>query len=202
MLELTTGKLDEACVYLSGPMEFVADHGVEWRRKFIRLVQEKELQIDIIDPTNKPGGDEMRIGENKEHQAMLKREGRWQELQDYVWSYRHYDLRFVDNCDFLVAVIDTRVPQWGTSNEIYMAEDQRKPIFFICDGGMKNMPNWLFPLIEFENKEEHKRCNVFESVEAVIAELVGYDIGHYAMGREWILLRKHLKKLRAMRSVR
>ena len=49
------GKLDGACGYLSGSMEYAKDHGVEWRRKFVSLVAEAKLKIDLIDPTNKPG---------------------------------------------------------------------------------------------------------------------------------------------------
>ena len=42
-----SGKLDGALGYLSGPMEFVADHGVEWRRKFIQMIK-KKLKINTI----------------------------------------------------------------------------------------------------------------------------------------------------------
>lgn len=199
MQEITKGLLDGACCYLSGPMEYVADHGVEWRRKFIKLAHEKALKIDFIDPTNKPGDGDMKIGEDKGYQTTLKEQGRWEELQEYVQSYRRLDLRFVDHSDFLVAVIDPRVPQWGTSNEIYCAEAQHKPIFFICDGGLSNLPNWLFDVIDLPGGFKQKRLNVFESVEDVIKELIGYDTGRYDMSNKWVLLRKKIELARKYR---
>lgn len=196
MIETTKGKLDGACCYLSGPMEYVADHGVEWRRKFIRLAQEAGLNLDFIDPTNKPGDGEMRVGEDKNYQTMLKEQGRWEDLRRYVGRYRRLDLRFVDLSDFIVAVVDPRVPQWGTSNEIYFAEMQHKPMFFICDGGLKNLPNWLFPVIDLDDPLNGKRLNVFQSVEEVIEELIDYDTGIAEMSDEWVLVRKFLERQR------
>lgn len=188
------GKLEKAVCYLSGAMEFVTDHGVEWRRKMIARAKEVGLKIDFIDPTDKPGGIEVKIGENKQHQSDLKKSGDWEGLRNYVGSYRRYDLRFVDISDFIVAVIDPRVPQWGTSNEVYEAEKQHKPIFFICDGGLANMPNWLFDLVDLPC--DGKRCNVFSSVEKLVEELVGYDKGIYEMDKEWVLVRKQIEMQR------
>lgn len=190
------GELDYAVCYLSGPMEFVADHGVEWRRKFIKLIKEAGLKIDCIDPTNKPGAENIKIGENKQHQVQLQQQGRWKELQDYVKSYRRYDLRFVDLSDFLIALIDPSVPQWGTSNEIYAAELQHKPRFFICDGGLKNLPRWLFDVIDLDDPKTGKRCNVFGSVEEVVQELIDIDCGKIPMNDKWVLVRKYIEHTR------
>lgn len=198
--EITRGKLDYACCYLSGPMEFVADHGVEWRRKIIKLCEEAGLKIDFIDPTNKPGGEEMKIGENKDYQSQLKREGRWKELKDYVHGYRRFDLRFVDLSDFLIVVINPKVPQWGTSDEVYFAESQHKPIFFICEGGLSNLPNWLFDVIDLEDEATGKRCNVYGSVEDVVEELIMIDMGYTPMSDKWVLVRKHIEHIRALRN--
>ena len=106
------GLLDGAWGYLSGPMEYVADHGVEWRRKFTRLVYEAELDVALIDPTDKPGGKDIKMGEDKATQVDLQSGGRFKELQQYVGKYRRFDLRFVDQSDFSVVVVDPRVPQW------------------------------------------------------------------------------------------
>jgi hypothetical protein len=190
------GKLDGACGYLSGPMEAVADHGVEWRRKFVKLIDESELNIDLIDPTNKPGGIDVKIGENKAHQETLQREGRWNELRRYVKAYRRYDLRFVDISDFLVVVVNPAVPQWGTANEVYTAEQQHKPMFFICDGGMANLPRWLFDVVDLDDASRNKQCNVFQSVEEVIERLIHLDSGKYPLNDEWVLIRKNLENQR------
>lgn len=184
------GLLEGAVAYTSGAMEFVQDHGVEWRKRFISLVQESKLKIDIIDPTNKPGGLKSNIEENITYQKNLKKEGKWHELRDYVHLYRRYDLRYVDYSDFLVTNINLSVPQWGTANEIYVAESQHKPIFFICPEGIKNMPNWLFDLIDFDF------FNVFESLELLTECLLGIDSGKIPMNHKWILTRKHIENAR------
>jgi muconolactone delta-isomerase len=196
-----SGKLDGALGYLSGPMEFVADHGVEWRRKFIRLVRDAGLDIDLIDPTDKPGGENVKIGENKAVQVELQQQGRFRELQEYVNEYRRYDLRFVDISDFLVTVIDPRVPQWGTGNEVYVGEMQHKPNFFICEGGLYNLPRWLFDVvdkIESDDPEEAMlHCNVYESVEDVVRELIFLNSGLKPLSKEWVLVRKDIEARRA-----
>ncbi len=187
------GKLKYACGYLSGPMEFVADHGVEWRRKFIKLSLEAGLEIDYIDPTNKPGGEDVKIGENKEFQVQLQREGRWKELQAYVHKYRRYDLRYVDHTDFIVAVVDPRVPQWGTADEVYFAESMHHPKFFICDGGLHKLPRWLFDVIDLN---DDGTSNVYQSVEEVIDVLVKLDNGDLPLSDEWVLLRRFIEENR------
>ncbi len=189
------GKLDKSVVYLSGAMEFVSDHGVGWRRKFIQLINENNLKIDCIDPTNKPSGKDLNISEDKEIQVRLQDAGCWQELQEYVDTYRRYDLRFVDISDFIVAVIDPKVPQWGTSNEIYEAERQHKPIFFVIEGGMRKLPRWLFGVIDLPNNKG-LRCNVFETIEDVIHELKGLDSGLIPLNKEWVLVRSAIEDSR------
>ena len=191
------GVLDEAIGYLSGPMEFVKDHGIEWRRKFIRLVHESELNIDLIDPTNKPGES---IGEDPTYQIQLQEEGRFKELQAYVNNYRHFDLRATDICDFLIVVVDPTIPQWGTSNETYVAEMQKKPTFFIVEGGLYRLPRWLFDVIDRISSanpiKAQQEANVYESVEDVVSELVALDNGTKRLSREWILVRKLLAQQR------
>jgi len=192
------GLLDGAWGYLSGPMEYVADHGVEWRRKFTRLVYEAELDVALIDPTDKPGGKDIKMGEDKETQVALQANGKFKELQQYVGKYRRFDLRFVDQSDFSVAVIDPTVPQWGTGNEVYMGEDQHKPAFFICEGGLYNLPRWLFDVIEKITEDDPNKAlsetNVYESVEDVIAELVLLDSGQKPLSDEWVLVRREIER--------
>ncbi len=195
------GLLDGALGYLSGPMEFVADHGVEWRRKFIRLTEEAGLNVDLIDPTNKPGGENIKIGENKSVQEELQNQGRFRELQEYVETYRRPDLRFTDISDFIVVVVDPAIAQWGTSNEVYVSEGQHKPTFFICDSTLYNLPRWLFGVIEEITEDDPQKAieqsNVFQSVEDVIAELVALDNDLKPLSREWVLVRKYIEVRRS-----
>ena len=192
------GLLDGAWGYLSGPMEYVADHGVEWRRKFTRLVYEASLDVALIDPTDKPGGQDIKMGEDKSTQVELQVNGRFRELQQYVNRYRRFDLRFTDHCDFLVVVVDPSVPQWGTSNEVYMGEDQHKPAFFICEGGLYNLPRWLFDVIEEITEDDPEKAlnesNVYLTVEDVVNELSLLDTGVKPLSKEWVLVRRDIER--------
>ena len=98
--------LDGAVAYLCGAIEHASDDGIGWRRRFIDLLQKADLSIDCIDPTNKPGGECGKpIDEAKQHQIDLQKGRRWDELRDYVHSYRRLDLRFIDYSDLVVAAI-------------------------------------------------------------------------------------------------
>lgn len=192
------GLLKGAVGYLSGPIEYVADHGVEWRKKFIDLSKKAKLGILCIDPCNKPeidGWEELlkRLPrEDQIHQRRLQEDGKFEELREYVSSYRRLDLRLVDYSDFIVVVVDPSIPQWGTANEVYMAEAQHKPLFFICPDGMKKLPRWLFDVIDFGDG----RCNVFESVEEVIEHLIQINDRKIKITDEWVLIRQALEKIR------
>lgn len=176
--------LDGATIYLSGSMEMAKDHGVGWRRNFIRLVENANLPIKCIDPTNKPGPAHIKMGEEKGYQERLQQEGRFEELRSYVHSYRRFDLRFVDLSDAIVCVIDPDISHWGTPNEIYLAESQHKPIFCIIEGGLSRLPRWLFDVIPFEN--------IFEDLESCVNRLESINQGLYPMCDKWVLIRKYL----------
>jgi hypothetical protein len=181
-------------------MEFAKDHGVTWRRHFIHLVDQYRLNIDLIDPTDKPGGEDVHIGENKAHQQMLQETGQFRILQQYVHRYRRFDLRFTDNSDFLVVVVDPTIPQWGTANEVYVAETAHHPKFFICEGGLRKLPRWLFDVID--DIGEDGTANVYQSVEEVVAELVALDNGVKPMSDEWVLIRKDIEERRTRRRLK
>lgn len=180
------GKLDQAILYLCAAMDNVPDHGVGWRRRFIALSEQAGLKVDYIDPTDKPGPPEMKIGEEKGHQERLQREGRFEELRDYVSRYRRFDLRSCDYMDALVSHIDPRVPSWGTPNEIYVAETAHKPRFCIVEGGLYRLPKWLFDVFPLEN--------VFSTLEECVQRLVDLDSGKVPLSDEWVLIRQYLSR--------
>lgn len=178
-----SGKLDRALIYLSGAMEFAPDHGIEWRRKFIARSNEVGLRIDYIDPTDKVGARDLNVVEDKKYQAMLRNEGRFEELRDFVGRYRRYDLRACDYMDALVACVDPEIPHWGTPNEIYVAETAHKPRFLIVPGGKYNTPYWLFDVFPLEN--------IFDNPEECIQRLLDLNSGKQELSDEWVLIRKY-----------
>lgn len=196
MTENKGGKLDLALCYLSGAMEFAPDNGVGWRRKFIDMVWDAGLNIDFLDPTNKLEGYKQGLDEDKGYQDRLQSTGEFLKLRDFVASYRRYDLRCVDYCDFIVTVVDPNIHLCGTYDEVFTAERQHRPSFFVCEGGLKRLPRWLFDVVELDDPQKGTRCNVFETLEEVVNELVALDRGELPMSDEWVLLRKYIEKNR------
>jgi len=178
------GNLHGAMIYLSGPMEFVKDDGVGWRKKIKGLIEESGLELKIIDPTQKPGESEDTIAENKKYQQMLQDTGRFDELAAFVHDYRRKDLRYVDICDALIAVIDKNTYQCGTLNEVFLAESQHKPILTICVGKEYELPRWLFDVID--------RKLLFETIEEVVEYLVKLNNQETPLDKTWVLVRKHI----------
>lgn len=194
------GLLDQACCYLSGAMEYVKDNGVAWRRHIIERCWQEGLQIDFIDPTDKPCGEDIVIDENKAIQEDFQKNGRFRELQKIVKSYRHYDLRSCDNADFQITMINHTVPQWGTANEVYWNEQDQKPAFFICEGSLYKLPRWLFAVIEDIEDDDPavvlEKINVYQTIEDVVNRLKLLDSGKMPLSKEWILVRKEIEKRR------
>jgi hypothetical protein len=101
----------------------------------------------------------------------------------------------VDLSDFLVVVVDPNIHMCGTYNEIFVAEQQHKPCFFICKGGLKNLPRWLFDVVDLDEPKKLKRCNVFENIEQVINELKLINHKKIPMSDKWVLVRREIERL-------
>lgn len=135
-------KLKEARAYLAGPMDRVADGGVGWR---VRLQEElQDLGVTWLDPTHKPIDAGCEDLENRQRRAELKKRGQYEEIAKHVRELRYVDLRMVDVSDFLVVHVDVTVHMCGTYRELFLANDQRKPIVIHIEGGFQKCPDWLF----------------------------------------------------------
>jgi hypothetical protein len=136
--------LQDARVYLSGPMDFVADREEErkngWR---VRIGQAlAKLGATVFDPWIKP---EIRgihgYGREDEKDSVARagwnfddtKEGAAQRAAsaDAFWPALHTDLRMVDTSDFVIAFCPTNVYSVGTPHEIILARQQRKPVLFV-----------------------------------------------------------------------
>lgn len=196
MINSNKGKLSGALCYLSGPMQYAEDKGVSWREYLMNNAWASGLDIDFIDPTNKPN---QTASEDMGIQEELIKQEKYHELAQYVKKYRRYDLRSVDYCDFIVALIDKNIHTCGTYDEIFTAERQHKPSFFICKGGLSQLPRWMFDVIDLDDPAKGKTCNVYEDVSEVIDELIRLNNGEKEMSDEWLLLRKHIEESRIQR---
>jgi nucleoside 2-deoxyribosyltransferase len=181
------GKLDGAICYLSGPMMYAHDGGVQWRQDYIKAVKDVGMQVAFYDPCNKPK--DICDGDGLEFHriAKLKEESKWDEVSELVSTFRHQDLRMVDGCDFVVAYINRKVHTCGTYDEIFMAERQQKPIFAIVEGGKKECPDWLFAAIRWQE--------MFDSFEESIDHLTKIHYGKIPMDKRWVLIRKFVPNI-------
>lgn len=184
--------LNGAVCYLSGAMEFVEDDGIGWRQEFTEKSYKANLNLSILDPTNKPKHISTTTSEDKNLQIKLQQEGKFKQLQLFVSDYRKKDLQLVNLSNFLVTMIHPSVPQWGTANEIYLAESQSKPNFIICPGGLSNLPRWLFDVVgkihtDYLPDAMHQ-ANVYDSIDSVIDELLKINSGEILMNDDWLIL--------------
>ncbi|MBM4394684.1 MAG: hypothetical protein FJ087_03225, partial [Deltaproteobacteria bacterium] len=138
------GFLDGARVYLSGPMDFVADREAEakhgWRSRVGQVL--RDLGVVVFDPWNKP---EVRglHGFGREDKSSTDARERWTfedspegarqraGITGKYWETLHIDLRMVDTCDFVVAYCPTNVYSVGTPHEIALCRQQRKPVLLV-----------------------------------------------------------------------
>src|SRR5262245_41775170 len=146
--------LRDARVYLSGPMDFVADRETErkfgWRNRVGQFL--RALGVTVFDPWVKPGIRGVQgYGREDEKDSVARtgwtfddtKEGaaRRAASADAFWPALHTDLRMVDTSDFVVAHCPTNVYSVGTPHEIILARQQRKPVLFVS-------PPVVFPALD------------------------------------------------------
>lgn len=180
------GVLSRAICYLCGPMDRAKDNGTEWREYFIE--QTTDLDLKIINPCDKPSNCAQEISKTGERKVdRLKRLRRWSDLKKFVNRFRHEDLRFVDIADFVVIYIDIDVHICGSYDEVFNAERQKKPCLAIVNGGLPNLPNWMFDVFNLHE--------VFDNVDKCVNYLKKIDRGDVKLDKRWVLIRRHLKEL-------
>lgn len=136
--------LEGARVYLSGPMDFVADRKTEkasgWRARIGQVL--RDFGAVVFDPWNKPLVRGLHgFGEEGEHSTDDRAQWTFEEsahgartrarLTGRYWETLHIDLRMVDTADFLVAYCPTNIYSVGTPHEIALARLERKPVLFV-----------------------------------------------------------------------
>lgn len=179
--------LDNAIIYLAGPINYAKDDGTQWRNDFKREISIINPLIKVIDPTDKPEDPKINsnASEEKAYARKLRTKSRWNELKDYVKKYRHMDLRYVDASDCIVVYINTDVHMCGTYDEVFTAERQQKPILAIVEGGLEKLPDWMFAVLDLNT--------IFSSLKSCLFYLECLNNGKIDIPKEWVLFRKFLK---------
>lgn len=178
---LQMSNLKDITIYLAGPIDCAVDLGVGWRQEFKQ--RSTGLDVDFLDPTQKPKG---LLSETKKEFDMceaMRSDNKWQELADFVKKIIRVDLKLVDKSDVLVAYIDKNIYMCGTMHEIVVANQQKKPIMLIVNGGKPRCPGWLFGLVEPDN--------IFDSIESCINKLHIIDkCDKKKLDDKWVLAKR------------
>lgn len=162
---MKANRLAGAKAYLVGPMDRIADGGVEWREDISTFLW--NMKCGVLNPCKKPmrGVDES--SEAREWRKFLKQkagegyssaaDALSQMMKNIVGS----DLRMVDLANFIIMYIDTDVHMCGSYAEQTHACLQKKPVIICCKQGKWGVPDWLWGICKhqlfFNNWDEVKR---------------------------------------------
>jgi len=187
-------RLRGAYCYLSGAIDYAPDLGVGWREEFIEKAEAVNLGLRVMNPCDKPTGCTQEIEDGVRLVEKYREEERWEEMRSFVKGFRREDLRFTDIADFIVIKVDRDTHMCGSYDELFVAERQRKPLFCIIEGGIKELPTWLFGVFRLEN--------IFSNVDECIERLVELDNQQEELDRCWVLIRQYLERDGCMDAVR
>jgi len=178
-------KLSGMSCYLVGPVDRAKDDGIGWRREFREKINNRNIPIEVFDPTDKPSSLGNIIynetGVEKHKIQEYKRNGNIQEAINIIHKVRRYDLRMVDTTDFIVIYVDIDVHMCGSYDELFTAERQHKPLLAIVNPPLyENVPDWLLDVI--------KQKEFFISVDECLDYLENINNGIIEMDDRWVKL--------------
>lgn len=141
----STGLLQGARVYLSGPMDFVASRAAEkkfgWRNRIGEFLE--AMGVTVFDPWFKPdvrglyeyGREDVKSGERIKKRWTYESSRKGAQARSWCarqfWETLHIDLRMVDTSDFSISYCPTNIYSVGTPHEIITATVQHKPVLFV-----------------------------------------------------------------------
>lgn len=172
--------------YLSGGMQYVKD-GRTWRETIKKELESRN--ITFFDPYYKPFDTS-----TSEDEPSRKELLHWMETEQYdivthqVKKFRREDLRLVDLSDWMLCLISTTVPSWGTAEELGVAVKERKPVFVIVDDpkGKRACPLWIMSMVQ------HKY--IYNNIEETIETIKLIDDGKIKLDSDrWKLLKREFR---------
>lgn len=149
-------RLKQQIFYLAGPMDRIADRGVEWREDMQDFIWD-ELQGGVFNPCDKPidwGVEDETVRQwrrdSLEKAAILEAGGHFFEASQIYDAVKEHmraivasDLRLVDQAGAIILYVDTDVHMCGSYGEQTWASIQHKPIIINCKQGKHAVPDWL-----------------------------------------------------------
>lgn len=167
--------LSKTRVYCAGPIQFAKKGEDVWRKTVAKKL--KKAKIIVWSPLTTPF-----LNFRLEDSALKAQIKSCLESRDFdgvsslMKQIVRRDLSMVDKCDFLIAHIDPNVYTCGTYHEIFIAVNQRKPVFIFTEDKAK-IPSWLFGVLPHEN--------IFESLDSLINHILRIDSGAEAINNKY-----------------
>lgn len=154
--------------YLSGAIEFGGVHN--WREAPIKKLTE-EFGISVFDPFSDP----------KEQWAPeiinARKDKDFDKLANIAKSFVRKDLCMVDRSDFLIAYMPYKVATTGTTHEIIVSSNAKKPTLIVCPEGREFAPAWLWGILP--------KNSFFDSWEHLYSYLQEVTDGKHADNHRW-----------------
>jgi len=170
--------LKKSRVYLAGNMENL-DISEGWR-EWIRS-ELNPMGVTILSPLDTAFYGQ--LNETDEDRRKLKsvRENEdYEAVHEYMRGVIQKDLRLIDLADFVIVNLDLNIPTFGTTHELVVATQQKKPIFLVVSD-KKKTPLWLLGLI--------KPKYIYNSLDEVVFLLRDIDCGRIHLSSDkWRLL--------------
>ncbi len=171
--------------YLVGPIEAEADCGVSWRNYLIKELA--ECNFSWLNPCDKKFvKDTHETGDYQKRLKEMRANGQYDELAKELRLIRIYDLSMCDRSDFIIFYFDDEKLTCGSWEEIFSANSNKRPIFFISKNGIDKIPLWMFGCIP------HKYF--YSSLDSAIKTIKDIDSGVKEMDSDrWRLFRKEFR---------
>lgn len=179
------GILANTKTYLIGHMEFV--NGEDWRKSV--TAEMNSIGVKVFNPYEKPFINAKEEDEqSRKGLKTLMRQKNYDAVAEHMKDVRKFDLRLCDLADFLIINIVPEVASWGSAEEIYWVNRQKKPMFVSIQhpDGKAATPLWIMGTIP------HKY--IFDTVGDSVSIIKKIDSGEIPINSDrWRLLKPELR---------
>lgn len=169
--------------YLAGNLQAQSNEiSVSWREDFKSKV--KEMGIVTLSPLDKVFINFEKEGKGfREEMFKYLEEGNILEVHNRMKNVRRRDLAMIDFSSFVVVVLNSELPTFGTIEEMSVSQKQNKPIFIVVKPNLKKIPLWIAGMFKPE-------C-FFNTLEEVIDKLHKIDQDEEYISQEnWRIFEK------------
>jgi hypothetical protein len=177
------GILNKTKAYSVGPMEY--GEGSIWRENAAKILN--PIGVTVLDPYKKPFDDaphEDKDTHKSLHQFM--KNGEFDKVHAHMKKIRQFDLSMVDRSDFILCYLDPKIPTYGSTEELAVAADIKRPVFIAIEGGKSKCPLWVMGMFP------HKY--IYNSLDEVYETILKIDSGEIiADSDRWRLLKEDLR---------